>query len=127
MGWLVDGKGRRSIALVSLALIAIGCLVLALAASTPVLMLGQFLIGVGFAMAYTAIVTMVGEVVPPDRRGESQAAFGMFPQLGRGLGPVIGIFLMMGPSLSFASGSQGTAQAPAGSFTLAALAGSLRA
>ena len=28
VGWLVDGKGRRSIALVSLALIAIGCLVL---------------------------------------------------------------------------------------------------
>ena len=122
VGWLVDGKGRRSIALVSLALIAIGCLVLALAPSTPVLMLGQFLIGVGFAMAYTAIVTMVGEIVPPDRRGESQAAFGMFPQLGRGLGPVIGIFLMMGPSISFASGSPGTAQAQTGSFTLAALA-----
>jgi len=123
VGWLVDGKGRRSIALVSMALIAIACLVLALAPSTPVLMLGQFLIGVGFAMVYTSIVTMVGEIVPPDRRGESQAAFAMFPQLGYGLGPVIGIWLMLGPSLSFAPGSQETAsQAQAGSFALAAVA-----
>jgi len=120
VGWLVDGKGRRSIALVSIALIAIACLVLAFAPSTPVLMLGQFLIGVGFAMAYTSIVTMVGEVVPPGRGGESQAAFAMFPQLGYGLGPVIGIWLMLG---SFAPGSQGAAsQVQGGSFTLAALA-----
>ena len=60
--------------------------------------------------------------MPPDRRGESQAAFAMFPQLGYGLGPVIGIWLMLGPSLSFASGSQGTAsQAQGGGFALAAM------
>ena len=122
VGWLVDGKGRRLIAIVSIALTALACLVLALAPSTPVLMLGQFIMGAGFAMAYTSIVTRVGEVVPPDRRGESQAAFGMFPQLGFGLGPVIGIWLMLGPFLGSASGSQGvTSQAQAGNFTLAAL------
>ena len=121
VGWLVDGKGRRPIALVSIALIAIACLVLASAQSIRVLMLGQFLIGLGFAMGYTSIVTMVGEVVPPDRRGESQAAFGLFPQLGLGLGPVIGIWLMLGQFLGFDSGSQGTAS-QAGSFTFAALA-----
>ena len=120
VGWLVDGKGRRSMALVAMALIAIASLVLAVAPSTPVLMLGQFLIGVGFAMAYTSIVTMVGEIVPPNRRGEAQAAYAMFPQLGFGLGPVVGIWLMLG---SFAPGSQGAAsQVQGGSFTLAALA-----
>ena len=120
VGWLVDGKGRRNIALLGMALIAAASLVLAWAPSIPMLMLGRFLIGVGFAMAYTAIVTMVGEIVPPDRRGESQAAFGMFPQLGLGLGPVIGIWLMFG---SFAPGSQAAAsQVQGGSFTVAALA-----
>jgi len=120
VGWLVDGKGRRSMALVAMALIAIASLVLAVAPSTPVLMVGQVLIGVGFAMVYTSIVTMVGEIVPPDRRGEAQAAFAMFPQLGWGLGPVVGIWLMLG---SFAPGSQGAAsQVQGGSFTLAALA-----
>ncbi|PKB64752.1 MAG: hypothetical protein BZY80_02260 [SAR202 cluster bacterium Io17-Chloro-G2] len=123
VGWLVDGKGRKPIATVSIALIAIACLILASAPSTAVLILGQFILGVGFAMAYTAIVTMVGEVVPPDRRGESQAAFGIFPQLGLGLGPVVGIWLMLGEFVSFDSGPQGAASpAQSGSFTVAALA-----
>ncbi|MCH7712287.1 MAG: MFS transporter [Chloroflexi bacterium] len=121
VGWLVDGKGRKPIAVISLTMIAAACLVLAAAQTTLVLMLGQFLMGVGFAMGYTSIVTMVGEVVPPDRRGESQAAFGLFPQLGLGLGPVIGIWLMLGQFLSFGSGAQETA-AQTGSFTFAALA-----
>ncbi len=122
VGWLVDGVGRRATALVSMAVIAVVCLVLAFAPSTPVLMLGQFLIGAGFAMGYTSIVTMVGEIVPPNRRGESQAAYGMFPQLGLGIGPVVGIWLMLGPSADLISGSQDTAVAQSGSFTGAALA-----
>lgn len=109
VGWLVDGKGRKPIAVLSMALIAIACLVMGLSESIPMLMLGRFVMGVGFAMGYTAIVTMVGEVVPPDRRGESQAAFGMFPQIGLGLGPVIGIWLMLGQFISFDSTSQGIA------------------
>ena len=123
VGWLIDGKGRKSMAAVSMALMAIACLVMGLSGSIPVLMLGQFMMGAGFALAYTAIVTMVGEVVPPDRRGESQATFGLFSQLGFGLGPVIGIWLMLGQFLSFDSSSQGAAsQAQAGGFNLAALA-----
>lgn len=89
MAKLSDRFGRRGIYVLNLALFGIGSLVLVLAPSFAVLLLGRAIQGLGAGGIFPVASAVVGDSFPPEKRG---------PTLGL-LGAVFGIAFLLGPIL----------------------------
>jgi predicted MFS family arabinose efflux permease len=81
-----DRQGARRTATAAGLLEAAGLLVIALAHSLAVALLGAIVVGVGFSMLFPSLALMVVGRVGGDRRGSALGAFTAFFDIGVGLG-----------------------------------------
>jgi MFS family permease len=87
-----DRAGARRTATVAGLLEAVGLLVIALAMSLPVALVGAVVVGIGFSMLFPSLALMVVGEVGDDRRGSALGAFTAFFDIGVGLGgPIAGV------------------------------------
>ncbi|MBL8200326.1 MAG: MFS transporter [Chromatiales bacterium] len=84
-----DRYGRRSIYVLNLALFGLGSLILAVAPSFEVLLVGRAVQGLGAGGIFPVASAVIGDTFPPEKRG---------PTLGL-LGAVFGIAFLVGPIL----------------------------
>ena len=82
--------GRRKTLLMSAAISAIGCFVLAIANNLPIFVIGNLLLGLGVGLYWPATEAVVADVTTPDQRGEAYALTRLADNLGLGLGVVLG-------------------------------------
>jgi MFS family permease len=81
-----DRAGARPTAVAAGLIEAVGLLIIAVAHSLPVALLGAVVVGVGFSMLFPALALMVVGEVDDDRRGSAMGAFTAFFDIGVGLG-----------------------------------------
>jgi MFS family permease len=81
-----DGAGASPTATAAGLIEALGLIVIALAHSLAVALLGAIIVGVGFSMLFPALALMVVGEVGDDRRGSAMGAFTAFFDIGVGLG-----------------------------------------
>jgi len=87
-----DRAGARRTATAAGLLEALGLLVIALAGSLALALVGAVIIGVGFSMLFPSLALMVVGEVGEDRRGSALGAFTAFFDIGVGLGaPIAGL------------------------------------
>jgi MFS family permease len=90
IGRSVDRVGGRPLLIGGILLIAAGSAVIAVTSSLEVLVAGRVLQGVGSAMSWISALTIVSDLAPPDKRGESLGiAFAMIG-VGSIAGPTLG-------------------------------------
>ena len=89
MAALSDRLGRRRVYLADLALFAAGTLLVALAPSFGVLLVGRAVQGIGASGIFPVASAVVGDTFPPEARGR---AVGL-------LGAVFGVAFLIGPAL----------------------------
>ena len=89
MAKLSDRYGRRSVYVLNLALFGLGSLILAVAPSFEVLLVGRAIQGLGAGGIFPVASAVIGDTFPPEKRG---------PTLGL-LGAVFGIAFLVGPIL----------------------------
>lgn len=89
MAKLSDRYGRRSIYVLNLALFGLGSLVLVVAPSFAILLVGRAIQGLGAGGIFPVASAVIGDTFPPEKRG---------PTLGL-LGAVFGIAFLVGPIL----------------------------
>jgi MFS family permease len=86
-----DRAGARRTATIAGLLEAAGLLIIALAGSLGVALVGAVVVGVGFSMLFPSLALMVVGKVGEDRRGSALGAFTAFFDIGVGLGgPIAG-------------------------------------
>jgi multidrug resistance protein len=86
---LSDRLGRRTVYLADVALFAAGTVVVALAPSFGVLLVGRVVQGLGASGIFPVASAVIGDVYPPEKRGR---ALGL-------LGAVFGVAFLIGPAL----------------------------
>lgn len=69
IGWLLDRLGRRRGLLLGVACSAAGALVASATDASPVIGLGLFLVGAGWAGAFLGATAVIGDVTVPSERG----------------------------------------------------------
>jgi MFS family permease len=89
-GPYVDRSGRRVVALVGLAVGAIGAVLLVPAESVVLTLVARTINGVGIGIAATGVITWAVDAVPAERRGWALSVFGMTVWIGLAAGPQLG-------------------------------------
>jgi predicted MFS family arabinose efflux permease len=119
-----DRAGAEPTATAAGLLEAVGLLIIAVAHSLPVALVGAVVVGVGFSMLFPSLALMVVGEVGDDRRGSALGAFTAFFDIGVGLGgPIAGATASLaGYPAVFVLG----AAAALGTAALAATSGRLR-
>ena len=95
-GRLGDGVGRRRLLLWGVALFALASLLCALAPTIGWLIAARVLQGSGAACMLSLALAMVGQLVPPARRGWGMGLLGTLSACGTALGPSFGGLLIDG-------------------------------
>jgi EmrB/QacA subfamily drug resistance transporter len=90
MSKLSDIYGRRSIYILDVALFAVGSLVVALAPSYWVVLLGRGIQGFGAGGIFPVASAVIGDTFPPEKRGGALGLIGAVFGLAFIIGPVIG-------------------------------------
>jgi MFS family permease len=93
-GRLGDRFGRRRLLLWGMALFALASLLCALAPTIGWLIAARVLQGAGAACMLSLALAMVGQLVPPERRGWSMGLLGTLSACGTALGPSFGGLLI---------------------------------
>jgi len=89
MAKLSDRYGRRAIYVLNLALFGLGSLILAVAPSFEVLLVGRAIQGLGAGGIFPVASAVIGDTFPPEKRGQTLGL----------LGAVFGIAFLIGPIL----------------------------
>jgi MFS family permease len=94
VGWLVDRWGRKPVLLVGAALFALSPALYAVLDALLSFQVIRVLHGVGIAAFTTAYTTLVGDLAPPDRRGEAIGLSGITNNLGMLFAPALGAYVV---------------------------------
>lgn len=94
VGWLVDHWGRKPVLLVGAALFALSPALYALFDTLWPFQIIRVLHGVGIAAFTTAYTTLVGDLAPPERRGEAIGFSGITNNLGMLFAPALGAYVV---------------------------------
>jgi len=89
MAKLSDRYGRRAIYVLNLALFGLGSLILAMAPSFEMLLIGRAIQGLGAGGIFPVASAVIGDTFPPEKRGQTLGL----------LGAVFGIAFLVGPIL----------------------------
>jgi len=87
---LADIIGKKKMFIISLLIIVAGCFLACVAPNFWVVVIGRGIIGIGAAALATVSLSMLTDVVPPQRRGTTIGYHTMFVYMGLSLGPAIG-------------------------------------
>lgn len=93
-GRLADRRGRRLIMVAGAATFAVSVLGYAVAGAVPVLVGLRLLTGVGEALFWVGFVAAVGDLAPPERRGEAMSWASLSLYIGLALGPPAGEWIV---------------------------------
>jgi EmrB/QacA subfamily drug resistance transporter len=94
MAKLSDVLGRRSVYIMDVGLFAIGSLVVALAPSFAVVLLGRALQGFGAGGIFPVASAVIGDTFPPEKRGSALGMIGAVFGLAFLIGPILGGILL---------------------------------
>lgn len=86
---LLGRVGTARAMILGLILIALGYLVMALAANFALIAAAGLLFGFGIGIASPMINALVFQLSPPERRGRANATYGLFNDVGNGLGAIL--------------------------------------
>ncbi len=102
MAKLSDRFGRRNIYVMDVTLFAIGSIVVALAPSLPIVLLGRGIQGFGSGGIFPVASAVIGDTFPPEKRGAALGMIGAVFGLAFIVGPILGgIFLKFGWQMLF--------------------------
>lgn len=93
-GHVVDSLGRRRVLLASLVVVTLACLAYLPTASLGALVALRMVHGAAYALASTAVMTLVQSVIPPSRRAEGTGYFALGTTLATALGPALGLLIV---------------------------------
>jgi MFS family permease len=92
-GWAVEGLGRKPVMLFAPAVFAIASGAYAFVTSVPMLLAFRPLHGMGIGTYATGSSVYVGDIAPPDRRGEALSYYGVAQNLSQAIGPAAGLYI----------------------------------
>ena len=87
---LGDIMGKKKQFVLGLLIMIVGCFVACLAVDFWMVILGRAIIGVGASALVTVSISMLTDVVPPEKRGTSIGFQTMFVYMGLSVGPALG-------------------------------------
>ncbi|HET8702109.1 MAG TPA: MFS transporter [Nitrococcus sp.] len=82
---------RSSVVLPCLLVLAAGFAVLAFAATLGMMFLGALLVGGSFNGIILPMLTLLGDVIPPDQYGRAVGLYQVFGDVGGSVGPIVGL------------------------------------
>jgi MFS family permease len=89
-GRLADRRGRVPLMIAGTGVVAVSIVGYALAGSVPFLLAMRLLTGVGEALFWVGTMAAIGDMAPPDRRGEAMSWASLALYVGLALGPAAG-------------------------------------
>jgi MFS family permease len=94
MAKLSDRYGRRSIYVLNLGLFGLGSLILVLAPTFGILLVGRAIQGFGAGGIFPVASAVIGDTFPPDKRGQTLGLLGAVFGIAFLLGPILGGILL---------------------------------
>jgi len=94
IGRMADSIGRRRVLFAGLGLSTIGTVLVALTASYLLIVLGLFLIGLGWSGGNVSTAALVADTTPPQLRGSAMGANSTFSAAGSVIVPLLGGLLL---------------------------------
>lgn len=95
MAKLSDVHGRRAIYLIDVSLFAAGSLVVALAPSFGIVLLGRAVQGLGAGGIFPVASAVIGDTFPPEKRGSALGLIGAVFGVAFLIGPILGGILLL--------------------------------
>ncbi len=95
MAKLSDQFGRRPVYILSVALFAVGSLIVAASPSFGVLLAGRAVQGFGAGGIFPVASAVIGDTFPPEKRGSALGLIGMVFGVAFMIGPILGGLLLM--------------------------------
>jgi len=95
MAKLSDTFGRRSVYIADLLLFALGSVLVAVAPSYTILLIGRAIQGLGSGGIFPVASAVIGDTFPPEKRGSALGLIGAVFGLAFIIGPVIGGILLL--------------------------------
>jgi MFS family permease len=95
MAKLSDRYGRRAVYTVDVAIFAAGSLMVAMAPSYGVILMGRAVQGLGAGGIFPVAAAVIGDIFPPERRGAALGLIGAVFGLAFLIGPIIGGVLLL--------------------------------
>lgn len=92
-GRSIEQVGRKKMLYIGFVFILLVTLLYFAVNSVTVLLIVRFLHGIAFGIASTATGTIVGNIIPADRRGEGIGYYALSLTLATAIGPFLGMFL----------------------------------
>jgi len=93
-GRLADRRGRALLMISGAGIVAVSVAGYALVASVPALLVLRLVTGVGEALFWVGAVSAVGDLAPPQRRGEAMSWASLSLYVGLALGPPVGEYVV---------------------------------
>lgn len=90
IGRLVDALGRRQLLFAGVGICTVGTLFAALTSSYPLIMMGLFLIGIGWSCGNVSTAALVADTTPPQFRGSAMGANSSLSALASVVAPLLG-------------------------------------
>lgn len=94
IGNLLDNTGRKNILLCGIAIFAVTTAAYSQISLIIVLLAVRLFQGIGWGATTTATGTIASDVIPPERRAEGMAYFGMASTVAMSVGPAWGLYLI---------------------------------
>lgn len=95
MAKLSDTWGRRSIYLADIILFALGSLIVAVAPSFAIVLVGRAIQGLGSGGIFPVASAVIGDTFPPEKRGSALGLIGAVFGLAFIIGPIVGGLLLL--------------------------------
>ncbi|MEG6585287.1 MFS transporter [Dendrosporobacter sp. 1207_IL3150] len=92
-GNMLDSTGRKNVLMLGVAIFTLTTAAYSISSIIVILLSVRLLQGIGWGATTTATGTIASDVIPPARRSEGMAYFGMASTIAMSVGPALGLYL----------------------------------